>query len=330
MGHLVTVAATPLIARFYGPEAYGLWAGWLALVGLVAGIACLSYETAIALPASDHESLHVAVVAIGLGAAMSLLCGAGVIILWRFEVAGPWERLGHHVFWIPVGSLVLVGVTIATQWLARAHDVAGLAKAKIWASATTTLAQLAMGPLGTASGLILGDIIGRSAGLWRRLKDVWKEQARRIGAIRRDDIMAAVRCYRHHSMWMTPTVLLNILTLQAPLLLMLNWHGETTGGQYALIQRLLGFPLALLGQSVAQLFLPLMAKTVRSSKEAGLDLFLKLSGLLALAAATMVGVVATLEEAWLVRLLGASVGRRGKISDASLDIRCNSAYCEPC
>lgn len=304
VGHTITLLATPFLAKLYGPESFGIWAGWLALAGVIGTVACLRYDTAIALPDNDRNALHVAAVAILLA---TLIAAASGMLLWGvtlLEVGGPWEQLGEHVAWVPVGAVVIAWVGVATQWLARVQEVATLAKAKIWSSAVTVGVQIALGWSAGAGGLILGDILGRSAGLWGRIQEVWRSQASNIAEIRGKNLGEALRHYRVHSGWMTPTAMIDVLGQQAPLLLILNWYGGSIGGQFSLAQRLLALPATLLGQSVAQLLLPAMAKAHRASPHTALRLFLGLSGILVLASAALIGAVWHLEEGWLVALLG--------------------------
>lgn len=304
IGHAITLLATPFIAKFYGPEAFGVWAGWAALAGVTATFACFRYETAISLPEEDREALHLAGVAIFVAAVVSIVVGLLVVAAWLAEVPGPWQRLGGHVLWLPFGMLVIAWVSVATQWLARRHEVAALARAKVWASGVTAGIQLGFGFAGGASGLILGDLIGRSAGLWRQLKATLRAQAVQIAGIKLGHLSAARRQYRSHAAWMTPTALIDALGQQAPMLLMLHWHGAAIGGQFSLAQRLLALPVALLGQSVAQLFLPAMVTAYRNSAGAARHLFLGASGLLALASIGLIGLSGCVEESWLVAIFG--------------------------
>lgn len=306
VGQVITLGGTPVVAKMYGPEAFGVWAGWLAIAGVIGAVACLRYETAIALPDDNREALHVAAVATLLAAPICLVAGSMLVGAWMLNVPGPWQRLGQHIIWAPIGALVIAWVTVATQWLAREHQVAGLAKAKIWSSGVMAGVQLGLGWSGSANALIIGDMVGRGAGLWSRIREVWEEQAGSIVAIRREDMRKALRRYRTHSAWMTPTALVDTLGQQAPLLLMLSWYGGVIGGQFSLAQRLLTLPVALLGQSMAQLFAPAMAKAHRTSPHASLRLFLGLSCLLALVGLALIGVVWCLHESWLVYMLGSA------------------------
>jgi O-antigen/teichoic acid export membrane protein len=319
IGHTITLVATPVLAKLYGPDAFGFWAGWLGLAGVIGNVACLRYETAIALPKEDSEALSVAAAAISLAVMVCVASGLLLSVGWLLEIPGPWRQLGGHVFWVAPGALVIAWVGVATQWLARVHQVAGLAKAKIWSSGVTAGVQLVAGCFSGPAGLILGDIVGRGAGLWGRMTNIWREQSANIVAIRREHLRAALRRYRGHSTWMTPTALIDSLGAQAPLLLMLSWYGGTIGGQFSLAQRLMALPVALVGQSVAQLFLPAMAKAHRDSSNAAIRLYLGLSGLLALVGIVLIGFVWCLNENWVISLLGGEwEGLGGFLSPMSL------------
>lgn len=224
--------------------------------------------------------------------------------LWRLGFSGPWGRLGGHFVWIPLGALVIAWVAVATQWLARKHHVSGLVRAKIWSSGCTAMAQLALAGTGSGVGLILGDIVGRTAGIWGRVRLAWKDQVANLRAMRIGDVTGAMRRYRQHAMWLTPTALVDAIGLHAPALLMINWYGSAIGGRYSLVLRLMAIPLALLGQSIAQLFLPQMARALRSHPASARRMFLGVSAVLATVAVGLMGVAWTVEEQWLVRFLG--------------------------
>ena len=56
---IISILASPIITRLYGPEAFGLAALFTSITGIVNIIACLAYESAIVLPKSDDEAANV-------------------------------------------------------------------------------------------------------------------------------------------------------------------------------------------------------------------------------------------------------------------------------
>jgi O-antigen/teichoic acid export membrane protein len=76
------------------------------------------------------------------------------------------------------------------------------------------------------------------------------------------------------------------------------------GGKFSLTQRLFSLPVALIGQSVAQLFLPIMARAFHSSSRQAYDLFLRITGVLAVPSFLLAGGLVFLDWDWLVAFLG--------------------------
>jgi O-antigen/teichoic acid export membrane protein len=135
--HVVTLLATPLVAKYYGPHSFGSAAGWLAFASLGAAVACLCYETAIALPKSDREAFSVSVLAFLIAIAIALSLEAVLIFLRLLMGAEFLGIFGDYILWIPLGVFVMAASSILTQWLARLHQIGSLAKSKLCASATT-------------------------------------------------------------------------------------------------------------------------------------------------------------------------------------------------
>ena len=69
----VTILASPLLTRLYGPEAFGFLALFTSITSIIGVIACMRYEMAIMLPKTDEEAANL------LG--LCLLCVAVVSVL---------------------------------------------------------------------------------------------------------------------------------------------------------------------------------------------------------------------------------------------------------
>jgi len=271
----------PVVAAIYGPEAFGHWSGWLALAGIFSSVACLRYETAIALADSERQALHLALLSLLLSLFSCAIVAIAITAVVALQVELPLNALGPHASWIPIGALILAWVAIASQWLARNNAVRALATAKVWASGVTAIGQITLGALGIgALGLILGDVIGRGAGIWGRMRYAYSTNRAAIHCARLYDLAHAGRQFRHHAAWMAPTAILDAIGQQLPLLLTLAWFGDTVGGVFALSLRLLSLPISLVGQSVAQLYYPMMAQAHRECSVRSTRLFLGLSAVM--------------------------------------------------
>ena len=59
IAQIITILASPVITRLYGPEAFGLLAIFTSITSIISVIICLRYEPAIMLPKSDEEAANV-------------------------------------------------------------------------------------------------------------------------------------------------------------------------------------------------------------------------------------------------------------------------------
>jgi O-antigen/teichoic acid export membrane protein len=304
LAHTGTLLALPFIAKFYGPEAFGLAAGWLATVSIAASVACLRYDTAIPLPQDDRAAACVLVAALLSAVATCSAIAVGLGFCFAFKVSEIFNFFGSLAGWLPVGIFVIALVGVFTQWLARVHEIRSLVGLKCWSAGATALFQLSLASAGTASMLVAGDIGGRLTALLASGRLLYRSLRAKLTDLNFRDVWLSFNKYRHHSRWMTPTALLDSLGQQAPLLLMIGWYGDAVGGQFSLAQRVLALPVALLGQSLAQVYFPIMAKTYNSSCHEARSLFLKISGILALFATVLVVAVTLINWEWVSTLLG--------------------------
>ncbi len=235
-----------------------------------------------------------------------------LVCLWQIKVEGPWQNLGKYVIWVALGSVIISWGGLLTQWQARKEQVMSLAGTKIVTSSVSGFAQITLGWLSAGGALINGDIVGRSAGLVIQFAGIWKKSFPDLQAVTRKDLREALVRYRAHSLWLTPTAFFDAVGQQAPLLLMLTWYGDAVGGQFSLVQRLLAMPVALIGQSIAQLFFPAMVQAQRNSSNSAKNLFFGLSALLSVVALCLVSVSSMINESWLVSLLGTQWSGVGK------------------
>ena len=80
-GLIITLLASPLITRLYGPEAFGLVALFTSITGICGIVVCLRYEQAILLPESDEEAANVVGLCLIAGILISLLSIPVVILV---------------------------------------------------------------------------------------------------------------------------------------------------------------------------------------------------------------------------------------------------------
>ncbi|MGI6455386.1 MAG: lipopolysaccharide biosynthesis protein [bacterium] len=73
------VLASPLLARLYAPEDFGVLALYISITSIVGVIACLRYELAIMLPESDGEAANLLGVSLLFTA---VITGLSTLVIW--------------------------------------------------------------------------------------------------------------------------------------------------------------------------------------------------------------------------------------------------------
>ncbi len=249
---------TPLLTRIYGPEEFGIFAIFAALVALLGGALFLRLE--ITLPVCRERELATAIAAIAtVGLGMLLL-----ITLASFAIRQtlPLDPALETLLAILPAALLLLGLPRIFLYLAIRRD---RFRSYALIQATQTVGQgcgqLLLGLLtgGSWMGLVWGYAGGvlPAALLGCRLQPLprWWQ------ALRRRRIHAYLRRYRRYPLYLAPGQMLYSATQFLPPLLIALLFDPRTAGLYALAQRLLGLPIQLVGQAVSQVLLGDLARS---------------------------------------------------------------------
>jgi len=258
LAQLITVAASPLTTRLFGPDAFGLYALFGSITTILGVIVCLRYEESIVLPDRNEEAASLLGVCLVFAFLISLLTvpivwfGAGFVV--RLLKA---PALGAVLWMVPL-MLLVSGIALGfNYWNSRTRHFARLSVARVSATATSTGVQLTGGYIGhgtavtlvassligsTVSTAILGGQILRQDGhLFRRSMQwnaIWK------GMIR----------HRKFPLYGTASSLLNSLSWQLPSLLLQYYFSATVVGLYALGNAVLRVPMGVIGGAISQVF----------------------------------------------------------------------------
>jgi O-antigen/teichoic acid export membrane protein len=274
-GHLVVAATSPLLTRMYAPNDFGVFAVFLSLLLIGATIACLRYELTISLARDDETAASLVYVSLLAALSTGVLSVAGV---WGFR--GILANVMHtpslrEYLWILPLAITLAGAySTFSYWSIRrqSHGLLGMASAG--QSTAQSISQLGlgltgMGPEGLMFGVATGhaaSAIGLAGVTWRRDRNLFKTTS-----IAR--LLRSARRYRRFPLVSTASALLNSSGLYIAPVLVAAFYGTRAAGWMALAQRIVGIPMALLGQSVAQVYLGDAAARSRDDLEGMRRLF---------------------------------------------------------
>lgn len=260
---------TPLIARVYGPEAYGIYGLYLALVQNLSSFADLGYSNAYVLPKEDERFMHLFRTNFLLLGAMVLFAVAMAVFSDQVYTWVPdWKPLGGFIYFLPISLFAYSLAVFFTQWFTRMRAF----KTSVFIGSATTvtlrLFNLGFGVLGKGGshGLIIGDVVVNGLAViayWvamtrhgiKQLFRGWSWKAMKGTALE----------YRRYPLLTFPERWVTLLGMQIPVFLLIE--DPAIVGQFALSSSLLLIPLRLLGYSFSTVFIQKAAETVDSDPE---------------------------------------------------------------
>lgn len=280
MAQAIAVAASPILTRIYKPVDWGGLQVFISLMALALVAASGRYEVAVLLPEDEQSAidiLGVAVLCVCLTAAVT----AGAVLICHYDGMLPASVsvLQGHLWVLPVSVLGGGLYQSLSYWVMRHNGYKQIAITKFTQAGAQVATQLGAGCLIHGSlGLLVGDAAGRIAGSGRFLRELWRDYNSQIRAIRPLRMMRLAIRYRDYplvSMW---GALINASGLALPSLFLAQYYGAQDTGWFALVNRVLGVPGALIGASIAQVYTAEAAKLSRSDPKRLMYIFRKTTG----------------------------------------------------
>ena len=253
---IIPVVAAPLLTRLYNPTDYGVLALYVSIVSIVSVPLTANYDAAIMLPEKDEDALNLAAVCVAIA---FLLSAALLFVSWCF--AGQLTALLGNTRiapYLPLAPLMafMMGLHGTFMfWANRKRQYRSLAANKIMESVVTPVASLILGFYSWgATGLIASLLGGKAAAALMLGRTAWHEKRKSHISLKRRVMCEQARRYGDFPLFSAPTSFLDMVALQVPVFLLTKFFGPTVVGLFALTTRVLGSPLALVSQSIAQVY----------------------------------------------------------------------------
>ncbi len=310
-GYSVVLAVSPLLARMYGPEAFGLFAVYVLAVSCLAVIGQLRLDQALPMAESTRAAAVLAQLAI---ASTCILAGMLLMLAWVWEQS---QILLGGVslpeLWAPLLAVGVVCVAIyqlVAAWQLRTnayHDLAGMRVVFAFTMAATQLAIPMVGGsrmLGLPAGQAVGFAAGALFGAWRIGHRSPTLEWRLLVQGRR-----TAWHYRQFAVFGMPAALLSQLGIHAPTLILAVCYDLEVAGMFALAQRVFITPLTLLTNSFSRVFFA--EATRQPNEEAFQDLFRTTLRNGVLLASLPVTLIALFSPSWFGFLFGSEWASAG-------------------
>jgi len=250
----IPVAVTPILTRIYSPAEFGLFAVYMALISIGAMIATGRLEMAVLIARKDSDALRLAFISFIVSGVFSILTLLMIALLgeWIAAFSGQPEML-RWLYIVPFSIFLFSVYKVLLHWLNRKKHYELMSRNRVIQSGSIAALQVAVGQTAKVSaGLAVADCLGRALALlliFRRIKATVKlpdfNLARHYALIRR---------YRKFPFLGSPASLLNVLSLQMPYMLIPAIFTSAVAGMYFLVFRVLMLPIALIGESMMEVF----------------------------------------------------------------------------
>lgn len=254
LGQGALILASPVLARMYDPESFGLLSVYSAVLSVLLAASSLRFDLAIPIASEDGEAIDLLLFSIIIALVSSVVVGL-IMVLWGDQIATILGvgQVAQFVWLLPIALLVASVSQSIASWAVYRRTFPALGRMRAIQGLTQAAAQVVLGILRVGpAGLVVGDVIGRVVGTEQLVRPL-------LTSLRGTHATASgiVRHARPH--WpfariMTMASLLNALSLQVPFLMIPGLFSLDSSGQYFLAYRVLVLPASLVGAGVSQVF----------------------------------------------------------------------------
>lgn len=267
----ITMIASPIITRLYGPEIFGLVGSFLAVLAVLTPMVALTYPIAIILPGDDREARGLAKLSIIITITISTISALLILqfndeILTLFRI----EELKDFLPLVPLAMFFAGLHQIVEQWVIREKKFRLSAKIAILQSLIINSSKVGFGliypiakPLiiiSTLSSLLYAALLG--VGLQR-------ENYKSKPPIRNKNLnlFTLAKKFKDFPAFRAPEVTLNAASQSLPVLMLAAFFGPASAGFYTLGRTVLAMPSTLFGKSIGDVFYPRLAEAAHNNED---------------------------------------------------------------
>ncbi|HEX7892061.1 MAG TPA: oligosaccharide flippase family protein [Ramlibacter sp.] len=252
MAQALPLLASPLLARLYSPEAFGLQTLFMGLAASLAVLATCRMDLAVVLPEDDSEALAlVGLVALSTLAVCALTWAAVPLASALAGRALPLQWLAM----LPLMVLATAVFQLATGLASRKRAFRGVAMASVANQAVYVGSALAMGFAGAWSqGLVLAKLAGQAVAALLLGRASLGEIVAAVRGWSLRASLSAARKYRQFLVFNTPYSLVGSVARDAPVYTFSALAAVGLAGFFGLARAVLLAPTLLASNAFSQVF----------------------------------------------------------------------------
>lgn len=251
LAQFLLLAATPILARIFDPAEFGAWVVFVAVSSVLSVVMTGKYESSMLLPKERRYAV-----------ALLLLCfcviifGALFLIVLIFllpeSVSSFYDLNKGYLLFIILFSALLASSAVIQAFLHREKKYLNIAVMRILQSFFFIVLALIFGVFSELEdSLILAQVLG----LVFLIPVSIVFFIPKFKPSRFKEISEVAGLFKNSPRYTLPTSILDILTLQAPVLLIAYFFGKADSGQFGMAWRVLMLPISIIGAAIGQIFI---------------------------------------------------------------------------
>lgn len=251
----IPIAVSPILSRIYTPEDFGVLALFISIVSIISVVASGRYELAILVPKEDDDAINVAALSLVIITSFSLLLLIiSVLFNNRIAILLENDSISLWLYFIPLVVFLTGSYNILRYLGIRFKDFKDIALSRTLKSVVSSSVKIILGFAGLGiSGLMTGEIFSNFTGNGALLRNVLKKKdiLKKITVVKIKEQALKYSDFPKYSLWST---LSNSLAINLNSIFMNSFFSTFVLGQYSMIQKIVGLPLNLIGQSISDVY----------------------------------------------------------------------------
>jgi lipopolysaccharide exporter len=256
LSQAIALIAQPVLSRIFLPDAFGVLGQLTSITAFLVVISAMRYDMSIVLAKDDSSASNIFFLCLGL---LGLFCIGTHIMMHLAITRTTYFNHGPEVPAIVFSSGLLLNgiIMISQQWFIREQSFGLVSVVLLTQSIIIACLQLSMGLLGhdDAYPLIYGWLIGTGIAAFVSCYFVLRRSKHLdLSSLSWLSIKCIARRYKRFASIDVWSMLLNSLSSLLPYLILSYAFSFTILGYYALGQRIVAAPAAIVGNAVNKVF----------------------------------------------------------------------------
>ena len=259
-GQAINILAIPFLARLYSPADFGLWALYLVATSVLSIVITLRLDIPVVAARAAKTAGSVLIFASCLTIVAAVAMEASLLGWWSLAGGGSNPNLAWMA-WAPLGIGSTALYAVFSSWWLRTGSLSRITAARIAFPLCSISLQFPWHQWPNGMGLVAGNCLAQTAVslvmgalIFPEVKQHFRIQDFALRA------MALLKRYRNIALYTTPYSLQGQAFRQIVILILAGYASVAASGSFAMAQRIVYNPLAVIAAALEQAIYPRLAR----------------------------------------------------------------------